>query len=240
MVGKAALTVTADNKSKVYGAVLPALTLSYSGFVNGDTTAVLTQAPALSTTAVKSSAVGDYPITLTGGVAANYQIVPVNGTLSVTPAALTITAADKSNVYGTALLPLTATYSGFVNGDSKAALDTPVVLDTPATAGSPVGTCPIVARGATDANYSITFVPATLMITADDKTRQVGQPNPVLTASYNGFVNGDSEANLDNPVALSTPAKTTSPPGSYAIKASAAKGANYTITFVNGTLTVTP
>ena len=36
------LTITADNQTKVYGAALPTLTASYSGFVNGDTAASLT------------------------------------------------------------------------------------------------------------------------------------------------------------------------------------------------------
>ena len=40
----APLTITANNQSKVYGAALPTLTASYSGFVNGDTSASLTHA----------------------------------------------------------------------------------------------------------------------------------------------------------------------------------------------------
>ena len=36
-VSPAMLTITADNQTKVYGAALPTLTASYSGFVNGDT-----------------------------------------------------------------------------------------------------------------------------------------------------------------------------------------------------------
>src|SRR5205814_1670366 len=44
-VSPAPLTVTADDKSKPYGDLLPALTASYSGFVNGDTPASLTTPP---------------------------------------------------------------------------------------------------------------------------------------------------------------------------------------------------
>ena len=39
-VAAASLTVTANSPSKVYGAALPALTYTYSGLVNGDTTSV--------------------------------------------------------------------------------------------------------------------------------------------------------------------------------------------------------
>jgi hypothetical protein len=45
-VSQATLTVTADNKRKVFGQAVPALTASYSGFVNGDSVAVLSGAPA--------------------------------------------------------------------------------------------------------------------------------------------------------------------------------------------------
>ena len=38
-VNKASLTVTADNKSKIYGASNPTFTASYSAFANGDTAA---------------------------------------------------------------------------------------------------------------------------------------------------------------------------------------------------------
>ena len=61
---------------------------------------------------------------------------------------------------------------------------------------------------------------------------------PVLTASYSGFVNGDTPANLATPVTLSTNATSSSPVGTYAIQASGATSANYQITFVNGTLTI--
>ena len=83
VVTPAALTVTADNQTKAYGAANPALTVSYSGFVNGDTAASLTTPPTVSTTATAASAVGTYPITASGAVSANYTISYVSGTLTV-------------------------------------------------------------------------------------------------------------------------------------------------------------
>ena len=81
----AKLTVSANNASMTQGSPVPSLTASYSGFVNGDTTAVLSGAPALSTTASASSPAGMYPITVRQGslTAANYGFTFVNGTLSV-------------------------------------------------------------------------------------------------------------------------------------------------------------
>src|SRR6185369_2848157 len=155
---QAGLIITADDQSKVYGSALPVLTASYSGFVNGDSAASLTTPVLLATTATASSGLGPYPITGSGAASANYSISYVTGTLSVTPAALIIAADDQSKVYGAALPVLTASYSGFVNGDSALSLTTPVSLNTTATAGSAVGTYPITASGAADANYTINFV----------------------------------------------------------------------------------
>ena len=94
-------------------------------------------------------------------------------------------------------------------------------------------------NGAT-ADVVIDVSKAPLTIKADNKSRPYGQPNPPLTATYTGFVNGDSAASLDSPVVLSTAANGGSPAGSYPITATGAADANYAISFVNGTLTVTP
>src|SRR5205814_1109880 len=139
-----------------------------------------------------ASAVGTYPITVGGAVAsANYSISYVAGTLTVTPAALTITAGDKAKFYGAANPALTASYTGFVNGDTTASLTTPPTVTTTATSSSGVGTYPITASGAASANYTFTYVagvltvtPASLTITANDKTRAYGAANPTLTISY--------------------------------------------------------
>ena len=88
-VGKAALELNADDKSKTYGEDNPSLTFSVVGLVNGDTKAsALTADPTLDTAAVKSSNAGSYPITLTGGTSANYTLTRSNATLTVGKAAL--------------------------------------------------------------------------------------------------------------------------------------------------------
>ena len=143
----AALTITADNQSNEYGAALPTLTASYSGFVNGDTSANLSTAPTLATSATAASHVGSYTITASGAVDADYTISYIAGTLTVTPAALTITADNQGTLYGAALPTLTASYGGFVNGDTSASLTTAPTLSTSATAASHVGTYAITASG---------------------------------------------------------------------------------------------
>ena len=244
-VNKAALTITAANASKLYGAALPVLTASYSGFVNGDTPSSLTTPPALSTTATAASPAGSYPITAGGAASPNYTISYANGTLTVNQAVLTITAANASKLYGAALPVLTASYSGFVNGDTPSSLTTPPALTTTATAASPVGSYPITAGGAASPNYTISYANGTLTvnkaaltITAANASKLYGAALPVLTASYSGFVNGDTPSSLTTPPALSTTATAASPVGSYPITAGGAASPNYTISYANGTLTV--
>ena len=94
IVNKAPLTITADNKSKQEGAANPELTVSYSGFVYDDTEASLTTLPSVTTTATASSPIGTYPITVSGAVAANYEITYMNGTLTV------VDESAQNNVLG--------------------------------------------------------------------------------------------------------------------------------------------
>ncbi|MCX6904986.1 MAG: MBG domain-containing protein, partial [Verrucomicrobia bacterium] len=90
------------------------------------------------------------------------------------------------------------------------------------------------------ASQTINVERAPLTIRADDKSRLQGQTNPPLTATYTGFVNGDSPASLDTPVTLFTTAGLTNGPGAYPILVSGASDPNYAITLVNGTLTILP
>jgi hypothetical protein len=195
------------------------------------------------TTALASSKVGTYTITPSQATAANYSISFVDGKLSVTKAALTITAENKSKVYGAALPTLTATFSGLVNGD-KSTVVTGLALGTTALTSSPVGSYKITPSKATAANYDIKFVDGSLTVTkaaltirADDKSRLVGENNPTLTATFTGLVNGDSQAVVSG-LALGTTATQSSKAGTYAITAKNASAANYTITLVDGLLSV--
>ncbi|TWI96221.1 gliding motility-associated-like protein, partial [Mucilaginibacter frigoritolerans] len=90
-----------------------ALTVTYSGFVNGDSQASLTTAATASTTATSSSSVGVYAITPSGAVDNNYAITYINGTLTITDAAATLTFAQiATKTYGDADFNGGATTSG--------------------------------------------------------------------------------------------------------------------------------
>jgi hypothetical protein len=166
---------------------------------------------------------------------ANYQGSATN-TLVISQASGTVTFSGLNQTYdGTAkaatasTTPSGLTVSFTYNGSANA----------PTNAGSytVIGTI-------NDANYQgnvtnmLVINKVTLTVTADNKTKIYGMPNPPLTASYNGFVGGENTNVLSSPVTLSTTATTTSGAGTYPITASGAAAANYMIQYVNGTLRV--
>ena len=244
-VGKASLTVTADNQTMPLGGPLPTLTVSYSGFVNGDNASSLTTPSVASTTATATSPAGTYAITASGGSSSNYALSYVSGTLSIGKALLTITANNAGMTYGSAVPALTVSYSGFVNGDNASSLTTQPSIVTTATSSSPAGTYSITASGAVDPNYVIAYQPGTLTvnkasltITAVNQTMTYGGAVPALTVAYTGFVNGDNAGNLTTQPTISTAAASSSPAGTYSISATGAVDPNYTITYQPGTMTV--
>ena len=170
------LVVTADNKSKGYGAVNPLLTISYAGLVNGDILATL---PTVSTPAVVSSPAGSYPITVSGATDPNYSISYGSGVLTVNKAFLTVTANTQTKVYGSPDPQLTYNYTPALFGKDI------FTGELSRTAGEKVGAYPII-LGTLSAgpNYNITLLSKDLGITP--KLLTIG--NPVLTTSktYDG------------------------------------------------------
>ena len=83
-VTKAPLVVTADNYTITQGDKLPEFTANYSGFKNGEDVSVLTKQPVFSCDANEASAPGEYPITVYGVEADNYEVKSyIAGTLTV-------------------------------------------------------------------------------------------------------------------------------------------------------------
>lgn len=82
--------------------------------------------------------------------------------------------------------------------------------------------------------------PRPLTISAGDYIRDQGDANPLFAATAVGFASGDSSADLSGTLALTTTANTGSATGIYAIMPSGQTSRNYTITYVDGVLTVLP
>ncbi|MDE3204210.1 MAG: hypothetical protein KGQ66_08290, partial [Acidobacteriota bacterium] len=256
-VTPAPLSVSADPQSRSYGAANPALTVSFSGFANTDTaTTAVTGSPDCTTPATASSPVGAYPITCSVGTlaAANYSIAAVGpSSLTVSPGGLTVTANSQAMVYGSPVPALTATVTGFVNGDTAASAVTGApVCTTAATSTSPTGTYPITCTtgtlGATNYTFgmfvagTLTVTPAVLTVTANAQTQVYGGATPPLSTILSGFVAGDGPAVVSGSPSCSTTAIASSPVGPYPITCATGtlSATNYTFASVPGTLTVLP
>ena len=180
-VTPAALTITDNGVSRVYGAFDPTLGVVYAGFVNGETSSVLGGTlSVVDLKAATTTSVGSYAgaITASGQTSTNYTITYVAGDLTVTPAALTVTADGLSRVYGASDSTLGVTYTGFVNGETSGVLGgTLSVVDShaaPTTAVSSYSEA-IIASGQTSTNYTITYAAGDLDGHAGCRSRRYGQ-----------------------------------------------------------------
>ena len=194
-------------------------TVSYSGFVNGESASLVTGNLSGSTTAQPNSPVGSYPIQVWGQTAPNYQINYAPGSLTVTPAPLVVQANDASRVVGQPNPSFSATFQGFLNGDGTNVLGGALAFYSPAQTASSVGSYPIEPSGLTATNYTLTYSNGTLrvcefglVISPDSQGRSYGAVNPTLTGSFTGLQAGDNIT-----ATYTTTANANSPVGSYPI-----------------------
>lgn len=89
-VQKRSLNVSAENYTRAYNEENPKFALNYKGFVNNEDENVLIAKPTITTKATKSSDVGTYNLTISGGIADNYDFTYSNGTLKIEKAYQTI------------------------------------------------------------------------------------------------------------------------------------------------------
>ena len=233
--------------SRFYGDENPSLPIEYDGFVNSETEEVLSMKPVGTTTATKTSSVGDYPITVSGGEATNYYFEYEPGVLTVTKAFLSAKVKDATKVYGTQNPSFSIEYYGLKNGETVPAWATAPSFQTEATQASWVGQYAINAVNGVPVNYELeiadgilSITPAPLTIKANDATRLYYSEDPDFSYKCDGFVNGDNESILVTAPILSTTATRNSNVGTYEIKVGDASCTNYSISYVNGTLTITP
>jgi hypothetical protein len=139
VIARALLTATTNNGTMVVGSAVPALTASYNGFVPGDSAAVLSGSPVLSTTATSSSPAALYPITIAQGTlsAANYAFAFINGTMLVSPAA-TASIAISAKLTGSAGAGYKATVTATNSGAGAAANAELTTASLGSATGSPL------------------------------------------------------------------------------------------------------
>ena len=230
-VTRRAITVTATALSKEYGAVDPALThvITTGSLVIGDTLSG-------SLTRIGGEDVGTYAIGQGTMANSNYTITYVGADLTITQRPITVTAAAATKEYG-------ATDPSFTHSVTAGSLfgsDT-FTGSLSRVTGENVGGYALTIGTLANTNYNITFNPANLTITqrpvtvtAADKTKVFGSTDPSLTYSVttgslvgsDSFSGGLSRASGEDV-------------GTYSITRGTLANANYDISFVNGTMSVT-
>ena len=248
-VAKAPLILAASNLSREYGDSNPIFVYEALGLKGKDTAkTVITEEPILNATANESSVVGQYPISVAGGLAKNYSLSYKSGVLTVTKAPLTVIAENAERVYGNSNPAFSRSYSGLKLNDTEAtAFSSVPVLSCNATVTSDVGEYPIVATGGASENYEITayksgvlsVTKAPITLKAKDASRIYGDENPEFDFSLSGLKNSDDISCISTKPTYTCLSTTTSDCGEYDIVPSNAQAKNYEISYLKGTLTVT-
>ncbi len=243
------ITVTADNKTKVYGDLDPGLTftiggsgLAYSDNQSNSFTGTLARATG------ESVLGGPYAITqgtLTSN--SNYKITSFTpGQLTITTATLSITPdGGKTKVYGDPFTLFTGTTAGLKFSDAVnvtyasagAALNTSVgSYDiTVAAVNFTVGAASNYVIVTATASKGLVVTQRLITVTADAKTKAYLAPDPALTfhITLGNLVNGDTFTGSLTRVLGELP-------GTYAIlQGTLALSPNYALSYVGANLTIT-
>ena len=252
-VAQAPLTVTANSASKVANAPNPALTYSFSGFVNSDTSSAITGSPVETTSAATNSPLGSYPITITQGTLAssNYTFTFVNGTFTVTGSTTqTLTFGTlPSTTYGAASVTLNASASSQLAATYT--VTGPAVVSGSTLSITGAGTVSVTANqfgnntyaAATPVTQTFSVAQAQATVIATSTSRIYGAANPTLAYTINGFVNNDSQATATSGAPTETTTATTSSnvgTSAIAIAAGTLASRNYLFSYSNGILTIAP
>jgi len=153
-IGKRDLIAIPDIISRAYGDNNPFLSISYNGFVNGNSAVDISIQPTATTTATKVSPIGDYEITCSGGSATNYNFIYETGLLKILKRDIKVIPNDITRYYLSENPILTFSYNGgFVNGDTEEdVIILKPTIATTATKYSDVGEYDITCSGGKVAN----------------------------------------------------------------------------------------
>lgn len=247
-VEKAELTAKVDNKSRLYGDANPEFTLTYTGLKHNETVPAWEQEPTFETTATTQSNVGNYPVSLKNAVAVNYNITPVEGTLTVNKAPLKVTPKDCTRKYGEQNPAFELSYEGLKNSENQPEWTEEPIITTNATTASSVGEYAITVKSAEARNYSLekgsgtlTVTKAPVTIKLQDATRKYGTANPNFEMSYTGLIDSETTPAWTTYPTITTTAKEKSDVGDYAITAEGGELKNYEFDGITpGVLSVTP
>lgn len=248
-IGKRTASVTVNPKSITYGSEVPSYSASdlVTDNLIGDDK--ILGEPTFDLVYVKGSPAGEHTVTVTfneSKINANYKLSEnvVYGILTVNKAPLTVKADDKTITYGDDLPKFTASYSGFVNGETSAVLSGVLGFTCDYAKGSPVGTYDVKPQGLTSENYEITYVKGLLTvnqkavgIAIDDKTITYGNDAPSYSYQY-ANLNVEEALEISKNITFNCAYTKGTNAGKYEIDAKVNLSSNYSFNITKGTLTV--
>ena len=243
-VTRKAVTVTADNKSKVFGEKDPELTATVAGTLGEDTVKydVVREA---------GENVGKYTITPSGKAEqGNYSVTYATGTLTITSQSIDPgTDPEKPNPDYTGAKvnsPSDKVYDGNEHkwiptvtdkADKKLKAGTDYTVEYSTKNFKDVGTIDVTITGIGNYTGTVTrtykITPKSVTVTAEDKTKVFGETDPKFTAKVVGTLGNDT-------VEYTLSRETGEAAGKYEITVKGDKlQGNYTVTYVAGKLTIT-
>ena len=238
------VTVTADNKSKVFGETDPKLTAKVDGTLGNDTVDYKLSRK-------DGEAAGKYEITVKGDkLQGNYTVTYVAGTLTITTQSID-PGTDPENPnpdYTGAKVnsPKDEVYDGKEHkwiptvtdkADKKLEAGKDYTVEYSTKNFKDVGTIDVTITGIGNYTGTVTrtykITPKSVTVTADNKSKVFGETDPKLTAKVDGTLGNDT-------VDYKLSRKDGEAAGKYEITVKGDKlQGNYTVTYVAGTLTIT-
>ena len=238
------VTVTAEDKTKVFGETDPKLTAKVAGTLGNDTVDYKLSRK-------DGEAAGKYEITVKGDkLQGNYTVTYVAGTLTITAQSIDPgTNPEKPNPDYTGAKvnsPKDAVYDGNEHkwiptvtdkADKKLEAGKDYTVEYSTKNFKDVGTIKVTITGKGNYTGTVTrtykITPKSVTVTAEDKTKVFGETDPKLTAKVAGTLGNDT-------VDYKLSRKDGEAAGKYEITVKGDKlQGNYTVTYVAGTLTIT-
>ena len=238
------VTVTADDKTKVFGETDPELTATVAGTLGNDTVEYTLSRE-------DGEAVGKYTITASGNAEqGNYSVTYVAGTLTITSQSIDPgTDPEKPNPDYTGAKvnsPSDEVYDGNEHkwiptvtdkADKKLEAGKDYTVEYSTKNFKDVGTIDVTITGIGNYTGTVTrtykITPKSVTVTAEDKTKVFGEADPKFTAKVAETLGNDT-------VEYTLSRETGEAAGKYEITVKGDKlQGNYTVTYVAGTLTIT-
>ncbi len=252
-IGKGAvdLLISAKDAFKVYDgeAWFGGNGISIEGLADGDTLADLNGMLVWGGTAQGAINAGEYSLTATGLSSPNYEIRFDNGTLTIGKADLQVNVVDAAKVYDAQAWSggNGVSYDGFVGGEDASLLGGSLQWGGSAQGAVNAGDYALSVSGLSSDNYNLSYQDGVLTVDKAGLTVNVQDAAKTYDGlawsggngvTYDGFVGGESTDVLSGELSWGGTAQNAVNAGDYTLSASGLSADNYSIAYVDGTLTV--